>query len=133
MSARVLLFVAAAGASACSGRFVYDDADAGDASLDGGDAPSDVEADTHEVLVGVPPAGTYRPTNGGRCPFSTCGPNAICDELTGFCCGGRWVDDACKCGDDDGCTPPSVCCPAAGGPEGAGACVARVDLCPGAH
>ena len=132
-SVLVLVLVLVLACSGCAGRFVYDDVDGGDASIDTGtDAAVDVVYEAQVRTATPPPHGTYSP-NGGFCPFVACGPNAICDEVSGWCCGGRWVLGECKCGDSDGCAPPSVCCPAAGGPAGAGACVASVAACPGAR
>jgi hypothetical protein len=130
--ARIVGLLVVLATCGCSARFIYDDVDAGDTGVDANDGAIDVVYDAQIRTATPPPPHTYSP-NGGLCPFAPCGPNSVCDEVSGWCCGGRWIGGACKCGDDDGCMPPSVCCPASGGPAGAGACVASVGLCPGAH
>jgi len=132
-AASVGVWIVAAAACGCSARFIYDDVDAAaDSGVDANDGAVDVVYEAQVRYATPPPPGTYSP-NGGLCPFAPCGPNSVCDEVSGWCCGGRWIGGACKCGDDVGCTPPAVCCPPTGGPAGAGVCVANVGLCPGAH
>lgn len=117
---------------ACTGRVIYDDVDTGadDADVaDTIDAAPEIHYDAQIYPSTPPPPGTYS-AGGGICPYVACGPNSICDEVSGWCCGGRWAKGACKCGDEDGCAPPAVCCPIDGG----GAhCVASVAACPGAR
>ena len=109
--------------AACSGRYIDDDpVDAGADTTPAIDTTTiadvvDLEAadawhkrfdapfDPHD-----PPAEGAFPAPGGLCPEASCPAHTACDEVTGWCCAGRWREGRCTCGAGLGCAASEVCC-----------------------
>ncbi len=80
-----------------------------------------------------PLPGQFPPPNGEPCVFSGhCGEFYFCNEPSGWCCSGQFVqwDDGyvCACGNTLGCIPPAVCCGYPG--EFIPRCAPTADQCP---
>lgn len=60
----------------------------------------------------APKAGERPPRGGASCvdEGAGCGPAAICDRETGWCCAGTILPTRCACGDELGCVEGETCC-----------------------
>lgn len=58
----------------------------------------------------APVPGEYPPNGDQPCFWSGCAGQGACDLETGWCCGGSWKEQQCRCGASLGCLLPEVCC-----------------------
>lgn len=130
-SASVVEVLANGGGGAGSSGISVDDASSSHVP-DGGDDVLDSGLwtfDGHDP----PLPGQFPPANGEPCVFAGhCGDFYICNEPSGWCCSGQFVQwdygYVCACGNTLGCIPPAVCCGYPG--EFIPRCAPTADQCP---